>query len=147
MRLAADASAIVAEALRARGEWLLQHDDLDLLIAPPIWSEVVHEIGRRLDSMVTQGRMTLARRGEAEVTIIESLAQQLSLVPASAYTGYEAEARDRIPRDPNDWPTVALALSLGIGIWTSDRDFFGCGVPVWTTQTLLTHLTAGRGRQ
>ena len=43
-------------------------------------------------------------------------------------------------RIPNDWPTVALGLAMGIGIWTSDRGLFGCGVPVWTTQTLLTHL-------
>jgi hypothetical protein len=65
-------------------------------------------------------------------------------VAEAAYGAYEAEARDRIPRDPNDWPTVALALARGIGIWTVDQDFFGCGVPVWTTVTLRTHLAAGR---
>jgi predicted nucleic acid-binding protein len=62
------------------------------------------------------------------------------------YGEHEAAARDRIPRDPNDWPTVALALSLGIGIWTNDYDYFGCGIPVWTTQTLLTHLSTGRAQ-
>lgn len=52
---------------------------------------------------------------------------------------YEGGKR-RIPRDPNDAPTVALALALDCGIWTNDNDFFGCGVPVWTTETLLLHL-------
>ena len=26
------------------------------------------------------------------------------------------------------------------GIWTHDADFFGCGVPTWTTDTLLAYL-------
>ena len=45
-----------------------------------------------------------------------------------------------MPRDPKDVPTVALALTFACGIWTGDRDFFGCGVPVWTTETLLGYL-------
>jgi predicted nucleic acid-binding protein len=40
-------------------------------------------------------------------------------------------------RDPGDAPTLALALTLDCGIWTSDHDFFGCGMPVWSTETLL----------
>ncbi len=69
----------------------------------------------------------------------------LTIVPETEYSEYEAAARDRIPQDPNDWPTVAVALAHNVAIWTIDRDFFGCGVPVWTTDTLLTHLAAGRG--
>jgi PIN domain-containing protein len=47
-------------------------------------------------------------------------------------------------------PTVALALTLGgdegrCGIWTSDQDLLGCGVPTWTTETLLAHLRYQRG--
>jgi hypothetical protein len=42
--------------------------------------------------------------------------------------------------------SFSLALSLGTGVWTVDDDFFGCGVPVWTTQTLLAHLASGRAR-
>jgi predicted nucleic acid-binding protein len=97
--------------------------------------------------MVTHGRLSVARRGETEAIIVESLARQLTLVPAPAYAAYEAEARDRIPQDPNDWPIVATALMVNAAIWTSDRDFFGCSVPVWTTQTLLLHLEARRARQ
>ena len=50
------------------------------------------------------------------------------------------EARRRIPSDPRDAPTVAVGLTLDCGIWTGDRDFFGCGLPVWTTETLQLYL-------
>jgi hypothetical protein len=42
-------------------------------------------------------------------------------------------------------PRVALALALECGIWTADRDFFGCGVAVWTTDTLAQYLTRHGG--
>ena len=144
MRLAADASALVAEALRDRGEALITADDLDLYITVPTWSEVQHEINRRVDAIERHGRFTPDEREQAQVRVLEMLTDSLTIVSESAYRGYEAEAFDRIPRDARDWPTVALALALGCGIWTVDRDYFGCGVPVWTTDTLLTHVKAGR---
>jgi predicted nucleic acid-binding protein len=52
----------------------------------------------------------------------------------------EAIARRRIPRDPNDWPTVALAIALNAGILTNDCDFLGCGCPTWTVETLRAEL-------
>jgi predicted nucleic acid-binding protein len=62
------------------------------------------------------------------------------IVPHEVYSDYETVARNRIPRDPNDWFTVALALALVAAIWTLDRDFLGCGIATWTTDTLLAHL-------
>jgi predicted nucleic acid-binding protein len=96
--------------------------------------------------MVRHGQVNLVRRELAFAEATALLSERVTVVPEDGYSRYEAEARDRIPRDPNDWPTVALALSLGIGIWTNDYDYFGCGVPVWTTQTLLTHLASGRAQ-
>ncbi len=52
----------------------------------------------------------------------------------------EAVARRRVPRDPNDWPPVALALALDVGILTRDQDFLGCGCPTWTVETLRAEL-------
>lgn len=46
------------------------------------------------------------------------------------------DAQRRIPRDPEDWPCVALALHLGCPIWTRDTDYFGCGLPVYTHETV-----------
>jgi len=33
---------------------------------------------------------------------------------------------------------------MSAAIWTLDKDFLGCGLPTWTTETLLTHLAAGQ---
>jgi hypothetical protein len=35
---------------------------------------------------------------------------------------------------------VACALALTSGIWTSDNDFLGTGIPTWTTDTLQSWL-------
>ena len=43
-------------------------------------------------------------------------------------------------KDPNDWPTLATAMRLDCPIWTEDRDFFGTGVAVWTTETVEIYL-------
>jgi len=43
-------------------------------------------------------------------------------------------------RDPMDWPVVAAALALGCPIWTEDQDFFGVGVPTWTSARVDVYL-------
>jgi predicted nucleic acid-binding protein len=144
VRLAADASSLVAESLRVRGEWLIAHADLAFYITEPTWSEVEHEVGFRIDALVRHGRWTSAERDDVVRDRLSLLARHVTVVTEAEYGAHEVAARDRIPRDPNDWPTVALALSMSIGIWTNDQDFFGCGVPVWTTETLLTHVVSGR---
>jgi predicted nucleic acid-binding protein len=141
VKLATDASALVAEALRPRGEKIIAHPNLELYISPPTWSEVVHEIGRRFDAMVQHGRLTEETRELTFQSTMALLTRHVEVVPEALYTEYEAAALIRIGhRDPSDWPTIAVALALDAGIWTSDRDFFGCGVPVWSTETLLAYL-------
>jgi predicted nucleic acid-binding protein len=41
------------------------------------------------------------------------------------YASFEETARRRVPRDPQDWPAVALALLLAAAILTADNDFLG----------------------
>jgi predicted nucleic acid-binding protein len=48
----------------------------------------------------------------------------------------EAERR-MAKRDPEDWPTVALALARSLPIWSQDRDMEAAGVTVYTTGELL----------
>ena len=45
-------------------------------------------------------------------------------------------------RGAEDWPILAAALSLSCDIWTEDRDFFGSGVAVWTTDRVEIYLRA-----
>ena len=49
-----------------------------------------------------------------------------------------AEAERRMAgRDPEDWPTVALALVQSLPIWSQDKDMQAAGVTVYTTGELL----------
>ncbi len=50
------------------------------------------------------------------------------------YEDQRGEAQQRIShRDPDDWPTVALALKLELPIWSQDKDMDDAGLRVLTT--------------
>jgi len=57
---------------------------------------------------------------------------------AADYDAQRHEAQQRIAtRDPDDWPTVALALTLGLPVWSQDNDLTTAGIDVFTTGELL----------
>jgi len=137
MTIVADASVLVAELIRIRGWALFGDPSIRFVVSEDQWNEARYEIERRLFLIVEQERLT-----NDEALRIKRQAQQLindnaiEVVAAHAYHHLEAVARRRIPRDPNDWPTVALAIALGAGILTEDHDFLGCGCATWTFETL-----------
>jgi predicted nucleic acid-binding protein len=140
MRIVADASSLVAELLRRRGQDLVEHPDLSLAMPDVTWAEVEHELNRRTEQIVRQGRMSVAHVRfllERAFLLVES---RIERVAREAYSHLEGLARERIARDPSDWPVVASALALDAGIWTNDCDFLGCGLPTWTTETLIAYL-------
>jgi predicted nucleic acid-binding protein len=58
--------------------------------------------------------------------------------PAADYDSQRADAERRIAaRDPDDWPTVALALALSLPVWSQDKDLTVAGLDVFTTGELL----------
>ena len=82
----------------------------------------------------------LRKKGEtlpdlpATLSYLQTLVDPIGL---DLYSNFEAEARQRLrKRDEEDWPVLALALSLSCPIWTEDKDFFGTGVPVWTSDRI-----------
>ena len=139
MRLVVDASTLVAEALRKRGRELLAHPELDLVVAAA-WNEAAHELRRRVAQLVAHGHLEQATAMRLLDEVLATLPMLVTIVPAAVSDPFLEQAYRRVPRDPNDAPTVALALALECGIWTADHDFFGCGVAVWTTETLRLHL-------
>ena len=142
MIVVADASTLVGELLRKRGRYLILDDALRVLVTEHQWSETEHELRRRLDILVERGAITTERRAELETDVLSFVkVGAIQIIEASAYEDLEALARDRVPRDPNDWPTVALAISLSVGILTGDNDFLGCGCPTWTVETLTRELS------
>jgi predicted nucleic acid-binding protein len=145
MLLVVDANILVGELLRVRGRELFEKDVLRLHISEQALDEALHEMSRRAAKIVDQGR---ASRQAADAMLDDArgiVERRISPIPSEVYARFEERAAYRIPRDPDDAPTVALALALGgdeghCGIWTNDGDFLGCGLPTWTTDTLLAHL-------
>lgn len=67
----------------------------------------------------------------------------LSVMPVDwqhpdVYEAHRQEAERRMRgRDPDDWPTVALALARSVPIWSQDKDMEAAAVTVYTTGELL----------
>ena len=73
--------------------------------------------------------------------VLGFLERMIRVVEPSTYLEHKEDARLRIAhRDPDDWPIVATALALDLPIWTEDRDFFGCGIATWITNTVEIYL-------
>jgi predicted nucleic acid-binding protein len=72
---------------------------------------------------------------------LDSLRALVEEVPEEVTASVQAAALQLIGRrDPDDWPIVAAALVLDCPIWTEDRDFFGMGIPTWTSDLVDVHL-------
>lgn len=75
------------------------------------------------------------------LSILDQFAQVIVSVDTVLYESLEHQARERIQqRDARDWPVVAVALLLDLPVWTEDQDFFGCGLPTWTTDRVEIYL-------
>jgi predicted nucleic acid-binding protein len=141
MRLVVDANILVAELIRVRGRKLIIRPELELYMAEKAWDEATYELNKRIEKMVQRGVFSQEVGQNLLADAVVLAEAKVSIVPHEIYSSYETVARNRIPRDPNDWFTVALALATDAAIWTCDNDFLGCGVATWTTETLLTYLT------
>ncbi|MFA6060544.1 MAG: PIN domain-containing protein [Taibaiella sp.] len=74
---------------------------------------------------------------EPALEVLEEFTHLIQVVDKNIYQEYEIDAKKRIyNRDIFDWPVVATALMLNSPIWTEDQDFFGTGIPVWTTDRI-----------
>jgi predicted nucleic acid-binding protein len=61
----------------------------------------------------------------------------LTIIDVDAFANFESAARARLhDRAEPDWPLLAAALAYEGEIWSHDRDFFGVGVPIWSTRNM-----------
>lgn len=68
---------------------------------------------------------------------LKAVGEAARALEPQSFAAYEQRARARLhARAQSDWPVLAAALAYDGGIWTNDRDFFGVGVPVWTTRNV-----------
>jgi predicted nucleic acid-binding protein len=73
---------------------------------------------------------------------LDTLMQVIQIISHEELEAVEADAHARIGhRDERDWPGLAAALLMNCPIWTEDQDFFGTGVPTWTTATVEIYFT------
>jgi len=88
----------------------------------------------------------LKKRGRPHADVsftLEYLGNFIETVSREVYASLESEARQRLRgRDETDWPVLAAAMGLACAVWTEDADFFGTGVPVWTTNRVEIYLRA-----
>lgn len=74
---------------------------------------------------------------ELALEVFSNVQCLLQVIDSSIYQERASEAQLRIKdRDFQDWPAVAAALVLKCPIWTEDQDFFGLGIPTWTTDRI-----------
>jgi predicted nucleic acid-binding protein len=119
---------------------LFQDVRLELHMSEAAWSETRHELRRRVGVMGTRQGLLEEEQEALYAVALGTLETCLHIIPVEAYTPYEEAARARVPADPNDWPSAALALALDTGVWTEDRDFFGSGLATWRTPVLQHHV-------
>lgn len=136
MRLVVDTSVLVGELLREAGRERLREKRLDLFLPERMWQETQWMLPARIERFGEQHGLAPAIQRDLVTACLEAVMGNVDIVAEPIYLAREDEARTRSLRDPDDWPVVACALSLGAGVWTNDNDFLGTGVPTWTTPTL-----------
>ena len=79
------------------------------------------------------------RYGIPEETLLDTLALlTFEVYPKRDYATHISAARALMAdRDPDDVPLAALAMKLGIPIWSNDRDFEDFPNGVYTTAKLI----------
>lgn len=133
MELVVDANVLVAAFLRSATtrELLL---DKRLLLSSPEWSLI--ETERVLAT--PQFRRRLGGLTTAEVgSVLRQITSNIRIIPAVAYQRLLADA-ERLTPDPADTPYLALALHLGVPLWSNDAALTQqYAVSVYTTHEVL----------
>jgi predicted nucleic acid-binding protein len=133
-----DANILIRAALGRRVRTLLEaYEDSVAFYAPDVCFDDAREYIPRL----------FGGRGddpEAGLAVIDRIRLLVQPVDEALYRDFGPFARERMTaRDVEDWPVAAVALMLGVPVWTEDRDFFGSGIATWTTDRVELYL---RGR-
>jgi predicted nucleic acid-binding protein len=141
MRLAVDASVLVAELFRRQGRQRLANARLELLIAEATFQEVERELKRRGEAFARQHKLSQNQLQSLLMIALATAKSALQIISDRWLEPFKRDAIWRVPQDAADWPTVALALATGADIWSEDRDYFGCGLATWTSQVLDYYLS------
>ncbi len=126
-----DANILVRAVLGTRVRGILERHGREVDFAAP---DVAFEEVEAYLPPILASRSLSPALAMATYEQVSAIVQEL---PLPYYAGQEVAARARIAvRDPDDWQVLACALTRGCPIWTEDQDFFGTGVPTWTTDRI-----------
>ncbi|WP_281173644.1 PIN domain-containing protein [Deinococcus frigens] len=131
-----DANVVVGELLRRRGQERFEVLSAQMFMTPRVASEAAHELKRRLEPVAQRAGYSDEAKQAWLLRAMWLLQHRVTVMSEVTFLPFKAEARRRVPGDPDDWPTAALALALDADIWTEDKHFFGCGLSVWRTAVL-----------
>ncbi len=134
-RIVLDANILIRAVLGTRVRELIEQYGTDAAFFAP--ELAFAEAARNLPIIA-------AKRDVDPAPLLDSLDRLRAVVdevPADVTDPLERGAMARTgSRDPMDWPVVAAALALNCPIWTEDQDFFGVGVPIWTSARVDVYL-------
>jgi predicted nucleic acid-binding protein len=121
---------------------VLEHliDEVKLFTPATSFNDAVEHLPKILRSRGEQQGLNTKKIEEGislALERLESLRGVVETVEEATYARFRERAIKRLPRDPEDWDLVALALTFDAPIWTKDKDFVGSGIATWTTQTVL----------
>lgn len=136
-RLVLDANILIRAVLGRRAKETIAGHAADVnFFAPEI---AFDDAAQHLPAVLTKhGR---AEDAAHALAFLDHLRTVVMAVPEEAYIALKAEALARVERrDPDDWPVLAIAMLLDCPIWTEDNDFFGTGVPTWTSDRIDIYL-------
>jgi predicted nucleic acid-binding protein len=116
----ADANVVLSALIGGRASLLIASPDGPACVAT---QAVAEEIACHLQ------RLAAKRRLDQALMLAALQVMPISWKAESEYDDLEDEAKRRIAaRDPDDWPTVALALKLALPVWSQDKDLRDAGV-------------------
>jgi predicted nucleic acid-binding protein len=125
----ADANVVLSALIGGRARLVIGSSHGPRCVAA---EAVAEEVARHIPRLA-------AKRGLDPKLLYAALAvMPVDWKSGAEYEGLREEAERRIAaRDPDDWPTVALAIKLGLPVLTQDKDFADAGVEIFTTGELL----------
>lgn len=128
----ADANVLLSALIGGRARLVVASADGPACVATHV---VAEEIARHLP------RLAAKRKLDQALLFAVLQVMPVDWRPAAEYEHRRGEAEMRISaRDPDDWPTVALAIALDLPVWSQDKDFVEAGVETFTTGELLDSL-------
>ena len=136
MRLAADANVLLSAVVGGRAKLVLDHAGVEEVVTARVTFQEVQEYSLHL---AAKKRLSL------DLALLALAALPVTILEREAYAGSLPQAQRRIgKRDPDDVDLLALALHLGLPVWSNDSDFEDAGVEWYTTAQLLARLGIGR---